>query len=436
MNSLDYLREYSFKLIDLLRGRKLKKHYDDIKFILDNYSNPKSIKKREKYLKNILNHAVLTTDFYKKYKNFNSIKDFPVINRNIINDNKQIFKSSTYINKKKYKVFTSGSTGVPFQTLHNLDKCYRHKADIIYFGEKAGFELGRKLIYFRIWPKKRITNWFTNVYKYNVLDITDSDREKMFKMLRKDKSKKGLLGYSSAFERLCIYLDSVNASSCEDCNINSIIAMSERLNDYTKKSIKKYFNRTIVSRYSNMELGLMAQEEIDNEGRFKINSASYFVEIFDMDEDKPVENGVYGRIVVTDLFNYAVPFIRYDTGDVAKIEYYKNLDGFDEPYLVSVQGKKMDLIHDTKGKLIPSQVSAYIFKKHGDYKQFQFEQCGEKQYIVRLNTDKKLVNEKALLNDYKNLLGDDANIKIEYVDGIPLLGSGKKKEVLNTYLSK
>jgi phenylacetate-CoA ligase len=211
--------------------------------------------------------------------------------------------------------------------------------------------------------------------------------------------------------------------------------MSERLNSYTKKSVKKYFNRTIVSRYSNMEQGLMAQEELNYEGVFKINSASYFIEIFDMVTDKPIKNGEYGRIVVTDLFNFAVPFIRYDTGDVAKIEYKKNKEGFEEPFLISVQGKRLDLIHDTSGKLIPSQVSAYIFTKHGDYRQFQFEQCSQKDYIVRLNTEKELVNEKELIEDYKALLGSDANIRVEYVDEIPLLGSGKKKEVLNTYLN-
>lgn len=431
--ALDRIRNRSYRVIDFLRGRFVKNHYDDIKFLMQNYGYEKAIQKRADYLKSVLQHAVDTTLFFEKYKDFKSIEDFPVTNRNMIAENFEGFFSSKFKNTKNHEVETSGSTGVPFKTFHNMQKCMRHHAEVIYLGERANFTFGQKLVYFKLWPKLRTKNWILNKYHHSVLALEDEDIDRLLEEIKGD-CRTGLLGYSSAFERICKYLDKSNAKPLEKCNVNSAIAMSERLNEYTKKAMEKYFKTTIVSRYSTMELGIIAQEEMDKAGYFKINSGTFFVEIFNMNKDVPVKNGTYGRIVVTDLFNYAVPLIRYDTGDVGQLEVIKNTDGVEEPYLVNVEGRKLDLILNTKGEILPSQISSYM-AKYGEFKQFQFVQCGEKEYILKLNTDKKVAQEEELIAEYKSVLGDDAIIKIEYVDGIPLLGSGKKKEVENTYLS-
>lgn len=430
--ALDRVRNRSYRFLDFLQGRHVKRHYDDMKSMMQNYNDPDVVKRRDGYLGDILRHAVTSCAYFKQFKNYNSIADFPVTDRNIIADNFTDFLSSKYKNKKTHKVSTSGSTGVPFETLHNLDKCYRHRAEVIYLGERANFTFGQKLIYFKLWPKMRSKNWIRNTCHYSVLGLNGEGIDAMMKDIKKD-CRTGLLGYSSAFERICKHLDKSNAKPMNHCNVNSIIAMSERLNDYTKEAVKKYFNATIVSRYSTMELGIMAQEEIDRAGYFKICSGNFFIEIFDMNKDVPVAPGTYGRIIVTDLFNYAVPLIRYDTGDVGQLEIVESSKGVEEPFLVNVEGRKLDLILNTKGEILPSQISMYM-SKYGDFKQFQFVQCGEKEYILKLNTDKKVEQEDALIAEYKSVLGDDAIVKIEYVDGIPLLGSGKKKEVENTYL--
>lgn len=431
--ALDRVRNRSYRFIDFIQGRHVKRHYDDMKFVMKNYGAEKAIQKRATYLNDILNHAVATCTYFKQFKDYTSLADFPVTNRNIIADNFSDFLSSKFANKKNHEVSTSGSTGVPFVTFHNKQKCMRHNAEVIYLGERANFTFGQKLIYFKLWPKMKTKNWIRNTCHYSVLGLEGANIDVMMSGI-KQHCKTGLLGYSSAFERICKHLDKTNAEPLNHCNVNSIISMSERLNDYTKKAIKKHFKTTIVSRYSTMELGIMAQEEIDKVGFFKINSGTFFIEIFDMNKDVQVKKGTYGRIVVTDLFNYAVPLIRYDTGDVGQLEIIKNSEGIEEPFLVNIEGRKLDLILNTKGEILPSQISSYM-AKYGDFKQFQFVQHGEKEYILKLNTDKKVEKESELIAEYKSVLGDDAIVKIEYVDGIPLLGSGKKKEVENRYLS-
>ncbi len=106
-----------------------------------------------------------------------------------------------------------------------------------------------------------------------------------------------------------------------------------------------------------------------------------------------------------------------------------NEDG--RPYFSEIYGRKLDLLYDTKGKIVPSHLSAKLVK-YGDFKQFQLVQKGLKDYEVNLNTDKK-IDEEALIAEYRGYFGDDANIKINYVDEIPLLASGKRREVVNEY---
>ena len=98
MKSLVKIRNHSFWFIDYLKGGKIKSHYDDVKFILENSSSQESKHKQGKYLTNILNHAVNTTQFYKKQKDFYSIEDFPITNKNQIRDNFNKFESSIFLN--------------------------------------------------------------------------------------------------------------------------------------------------------------------------------------------------------------------------------------------------------------------------------------------------------------------------------------------------
>ena len=71
--------------------------------------------------------------------------------------------------------------------------------------------------------------------------------------------------------------------------------------------------------------------------------------------------------------------------------------------------------------------------KYGPFKQYQLVQYGLKDYNINLNTNRRVEKEKDLVEEFKGYFGKDANIKVNYVDEIPVLNSGKRKEVTNTY---
>jgi phenylacetate-CoA ligase len=430
MKILESVRKISFWVIDFLKGSPVRKHYNDIKYILENFQSEKSKNRRDDYLSEILMHAVNTTPFYENIEVNIGLQNFPIINKGIIRDNYDDFKSLSYKELKNIPVVTSGSTGTPFKLFHNKNKRARNTADIIYFAQKGGFKIGSRLIYMKVWnainTKSPLKLWMENIVPYSIFNYSNNDIANLISRLKKDQSQKGIVCFASTCDVIVNYLESINSEPIE-ANIRSIIANSDALTNYTKDKMEFYFKVPTLSRYSSMECGMVAQQDFKGGYDFKINWASFYVELLDLDQDVPVKSGKIGRVVITDLFNYCMPLIRYDTGDLA----FWNTSETEIPSLERIEGRKVDLIRDSKGAVITSHIVTVNMWKYSELKQYQFAQIAEKEYKFKLNPWKNFNREEELINEFKGYLGKEANIKIEYVDEVPLLSSGKRRLVVN-----
>jgi len=436
MKLFEKLRYYFFWIIDVLTGGKVKSHYNDVKFILEHYNTEESQQKRAEYLQNVLKHATHTTGFYKDYKNNKLITDFPVVNKAFIKSHVDDLVSKEYVNKQKIKIQTSGSSGTPFTVYIDENKKKRNTADTIYFSKKTGYELGQKLFYFRAWNSKKFKTklkaLIQNIKKINVLFLDDVAIDKLLKDLQKEKSDIAILCYTSTIRDICKYLDKTHSEPIQ-VNISSFIANAEPLDDYTKRAVKKHFNCDVYSRYSNMENGMLSHQ-IPNEGHdFHINWASYYIEILKVHNDNPASYGELGRVVVTDLFNYNMPMIRYDTGDLAIMK--SNSNAFNgAPSLVHVEGRKMDTIYTTQGRAISAVV--YELDEFDELKEFQLIQENKTTYRVIASLNQEFNREKIVIQKLKNHLGQDAIINLVYVNDIPKMSSGKRKLTINETISQ
>ena len=56
------------------------------------------------------------------------------------------------------------------------------------------------------------------------------------------------------------------------------------------------------------------------------------------------------------------------------------------------------------------------------------------KYVIKINTKKNFLREEELVNLFRDVVGKDASIKLEYVDEIPALKSGKRKLTINKLL--
>ena len=66
-----------------------------------------------------------------------------------------------------------------------------------------------------------------------------------------------------------------------------------------------------------------------------------------------------------------------------------------------------------------------LLKFEGTVYQAKCIQWGEKDYELLVNADRSRLDEAELLAAYRHYLGEDAELRITYVDQIPIQASGK-----------
>lgn len=423
-------RWYLFWLMDFLRGGKIHKAYKDIKRCYYNGNNH-----IEKDVSNLLEHARKTTKFYSKYTQ-NKIEDFPIMNKRMIIENYEEIKSSKYIGKKLHKMSTSGSTGTPFTVVQDKIKRSRVIAEVLFFGKICGYTFGQRQVFFRVWvnsvKKSKLKQFLQNMITEDISNLDSDKMEQIKEILTKDKKIKNILSYSSTMGQVSKYLLEKGLTP-KDFSVKSIICGSELLQDEIRNNLKKVFNSNIVSRYANEENGILGQECIEKQ-EFHLNTSSYYFEFLKLDEDKKAEKGELARIVITDLYNYALPMIRYDTGDLAIVG-DATCDIKVNAVIKEIFGRKVDLIYNTEGQALSPHAITNNMWNTQNIKQFKFTQISKDEYVILLNVEKNFdkEQEKEIKEKFIKILGNNAKIKIEYTDEIPVLASGKRRYIENLY---
>ena len=122
-----------------------------------------------------------------------------------------------------------------------------------------------------------------------------------------------------------------------ELGLEVIFSISETVLPGARELIAKKLGAKLVGIYSCEEVGYVATE-CPVAAHYHICSEMTFVEIVD-DAGLPVAPGQPGRVLVTGLYNYATPFIRYDIGDVAIADPEPCVCGRSLPVLSQVLGR-------------------------------------------------------------------------------------------------
>lgn len=378
-------------------------------------------------LKEITDYASDNTKFYSKYKG-KTIAEYPVIDKNIIMERILEFKSKEF-KKNTHIMVTSGSTGIPFKIEQDHGKRKQVLAEIIYFTNLINYEVGKKLVYLRnLEAMFKVAKYKQFIKNENIIAIQKYDDNTLKKIVNKlavMENETTILGYASTLQMISSYMRKNNIVLE---NISGIISGAEAITPKTRRIVKEQFNCPVVSRYSNQEMGVLAQDY--EEDQFVINRASYYFEILKLDSDKPAKLGEIGRIVITDLYNHAMPVLRYDTGDLGIMELNQN----GHKYLSKVFGRKLDLLYTTKNEPISFFALDEYFEDNFDIEQFQIIQEDRNRLIVNLiMKDNKKIDESWCKEQIKKVMGNDCDIKICYLDQLPITASGKFRYVICNY---
>lgn len=381
----------------------------------------------QRRLKDIKLHAIEQTEFYKNYQ---LTDDFPVVNKMILIENHDACLAKSGYQTPTHISSTSGSTGTPFSVTQDFKKRNRTIADLKVFGELCNYPSHERMVFFRVinsklhrTPEQEDRD---NIYYIDSSDLGDAHLEEMKNALL-EKKPRIVFSYSSTLVELAKYIDRTGIPK-NGFSTNSVLTGGEGLSDENRKLLEKVFGCTVYRRYSDMELGILGQD-MGNGSGYILNWGSYYFETLKIDSDEPTAPGEAGRIVITDLFNYAFPMIRYDTGDLGILD-----DSIPNefPKLKEIYGRVRDCVYATDGRLIsPAKVSVMMWGSDG-VKQWQFIQEAKKNYILKLNCEKR-VDTEAYIEKFKGLLGEDAAIEVQLVDEIPVTSSNKRRAVICNY---
>lgn len=417
------LRGTVFWRIDALKGQTIKQHYNKIKQIM-NSTTPNT-----KQLISICNHAYNTVPFYTPL-NLKEFHELPVLTKTEYKEMYPAFQSQEHLNNVYHQMSTSGSTGTPFTV--NQDKVKRERtiADVIYFNEIEGQTLGQKYMHFKAWPEKKpkMERLKQNVVPIDILRLNEEALESIRNTLKNDKQINSSLAYATSYEVLSDYLFD-KGDTPNMFHLNVIFSSSSLLKEETREKLEKIFDCPIIDRYANQENGILAQTK-SNSRIFHVNRASYYIELLKLDSDEPAEAGELGRLVVTDLYNYAMPMIRYDTGDLAISD---DEDRQNISTIRSIQGRRIDIVYDTQGNILTPHTISVHMKKYDKLKQWQFIQEDRNEYVLRVNGAEGIYKENDFVDSLKTILGEDAQIHVKFVDEIPVLASGKFKNTICNY---
>ena len=154
-----------------------------------------------------------------------------------------------------------------------------------------------------------------------------------------------------------------------------------------------------------------------------VNYPSLYVELLKLDSDEPVQPGEMGRVVVTDLFNHAMPLIRYDIGDLAV-----SLDEAGKIRTLScISGRKADCVYSTDGKMISSVAISGITEVFDEIAKYQLVQTSKEGFEFHYVGKIGEIDMKELSDRLHTALGTNAEIQYIVEQDIPLGKNGKAK---------
>ncbi|MEX0886362.1 MAG: hypothetical protein WD009_07980 [Phycisphaeraceae bacterium] len=143
------------------------------------------------------------------------------------------------------------------------------------------------------------------------------------------------------------------------------------------------------------------------------------------------DEGRVCSLVGTSLHNYAQPFIRYDTGDLATFSDTPCDCGRAGPVASYIDGRVEDYVVTPDGRRIGRLDHCFKDMVHIAESQVIQEQEDRLRVLVVRRADYTDADERQLMHEFRARLGDAIAIDVEYVESIPRTSSGKLRAVVS-----
>ncbi len=393
-------------------------------------------------LKRLLEHCHREVPFYQHrwkelgvtpadIRNLDDYAKLPVLTKADIRNHFDELKASSLRDHLYYKA-TGGSTGEPMRFGYTRESNDRRIAVMWRGYEWAGSRMGRRTLY--LWggsvgeptrAQQRKDHLYNTLFarnmqnsfhmsEANIADYADAiDRYR----------PEIIVGYVGPLVRLAQWLI---ATGRKIWRPQSIIGAAEALHEFQRKIIEQAFGCPAFNTYGCREFMLIAAECEKRDG-LHVNDDHLLVELREP-AHAPVDTAS-GEIVITDLFNYGMPFIRYINGDMATSSAGRCSCGRGLPLLRRIDGRVLDAIRTPDGHILPGEFFPHMLKDVPGLERFQLVQSQLDRLdlsIVR-GTDFNDDSLAYIRREVGKVLGDSIDLQCHFVDDIPLTATGKRR---------
>lgn len=330
------------------------------------------------------------------------------------------------------KIATSGSTGEPFVCYADREQLEFRWAATLRAQEWTGYRFGDPTV--RLWhqtlglnrsraTKEHIDAKLSNRLHIPVFEMSDDSLRRMVSSIQ---SHHPVLidGYAEALDFLAHYIKS--SSSELQLSPSGVMSSAQTLPESSRRLIESAFGCRVFDKYGSREFSGIAYECDAHDG-LHVVAEGYIVEV--LKDGRAARPGETGEVVVTDLNNYAMPFLRYRIGDLAvPMDSFPCVCGRDGPKLRSIQGRVQSIIVGENGRYVPGTFFAHALKEY-DHILRRYQVVQESPGAIVLKVVKAgrysasgIAEVCEVIRDH---LGKGLRIDVQEVDAIALGRTGK-----------
>lgn len=412
-------------------------------------------KLQSKRLLALIIHACQTVPYYRdlhidvdaisEENVFEEIKKFPILTKDIIRKEGDRLYSEVYTKSQvgdwMYEDTSGGTTGEPVKFLHSGHYFDSDQGAALFADEFAGRKIGDFQI--RLWGSERDIisgkkDWMNKIYRWmraemflNTFQMNDATMAEYVRIINKKKPKM-ILAYAQSAREIAKYIEDNNISVHSP---NGVMTSAGTLDNDTYELLKRVFKCPVINRYGSREVGCMACSCEKNEG-LHINSRGVFVETL-RDDGTLCDDEEEGRIIVTNLQEYAMPLIRYEIGDVGSLTKHACSCGRGLPMLKKLSGRIVGVFLTEDGNRVDGEYFTHLFYNCKWVKQFQVIQEGFNDvvvnYISTSEPDFDTLCAPDMTAKIRLVMGEKCNVTYNKVDDIPETKSGKRAYTIRNF---
>lgn len=393
-------------------------------------------------LKRLLEHAYDNVPYYRNlfadvgfrpqdFEDFTELRKIPFLTKQLVRENLDTLVAKNLPKSELVGTNTGGSTGDPMAFFRERSKTSpREKAFMFQQWERAGFEMGNRIAVLRGPVPRGEKSWaFDPLFNSLILSSFKLSQKTVTEYVRAMNKyrPKFLHVFPSTGWLLAKLMEEQNLRL--DYQLKSVLCGSEKLFKSHRELMQRVFGCRIFSWYGHSEYTVLGGE-CENSEDYHIFPEYGYTEFVKVDHQfDHTEEEVY-EVVATGFNNYALPFIRYKTGDYAILRKgYCDRCFRQYPLVKEIVGREQDYVVTEDGRLI--SLTALIFGQHlksfSRTKKMQIEQMRIGEIMVKIvpSTTFSEEDEIEMKQVIQGCVGPGLNTTFEYPQDIEPTRSGK-----------